>query len=225
MYRFLWSFFCLLTLLVLCICVLHGDDRPRGASPRQSSPGDKLGLSHIRRRRCAWRSLVPRRLPAPTSSRVVRVGDGGGSEGCLQGHRAWSWSTMWDWWALRGGGGDLWKNIMINTTWDIFEITWEFLRAGGGGPGLVRLSAEPCLVAPFEGGGGGRDWQGTLGGGRGAPRSAIEVTLFLGGSEGGGKPTGPGVVCSGLGGGDGGHCGSPAGLSGLLLVPRNRLAW
>ena len=28
-----------------------------------------------------------------------------------------------------------------------------------------------------------------------------------------------------VGGGDGGHCESPAGLSGLLLVPRNRLAW
>ena len=44
-------------------------------------------------------------------------------------------------------------------------FTWEFLRAGGGGPGLVRLSAEPCLVAPFVGGGGGRDWEGTLGSG------------------------------------------------------------
>ena len=44
-------------------------------------------------------------------------------------------------------------------------FTWEFLRAGGGGPGLVKLSAEPCLVVPLVGGGGGRDWEGTLGSG------------------------------------------------------------
>jgi hypothetical protein len=104
--------------------------------------------------------------------------------------------------------------------------TWEFLRAGGGGPGLVKLSAEPCLVVPFVGGGGGRDCEGTLGGGRGAARSTTELMLFLLG-RGGGNPTGPVDVCSGLGGGEGGHWEgerSPEDFSGLLLGPRNRLA-
>ena len=50
--------------------------------------------------------------------------------------------------------------------------------------------------------------------------------LFLLG-RGGGNPTGPVDVCSGLGGGEGGHCEgerSPGDFSGLLLGPRNRLA-
>ena len=57
------------------------------------------------------------------------------------------------------------------------SCTWEFLRAGGGGPGLVKLSAEPCLVVPFVGGGGGRDCEGTLGGG-GIHHTLIGCIIF-----------------------------------------------